>query len=291
VNVTNGVAHIIQGSIMKFAICQELFEDTPWEEQCRIISEAGYTGIEVAPFCIADDLSTVSQSTLLELRQTAERFGLEIIGLHWLLAKTEGLYLTSPDESIRNATAEYLKLLARTCATLGGRVLVFGSPFQRNLLPGVTTQQAMDYAAEVFREAMPVFAEHDVVLCMEPLTTKETDFVNTCAEAVELMKLVDHAAFVLHQDVKAMLGAELDSIPELIHRYHEVCGHFHVNDTNLLGPGMGETDYHPILKALLEVGYDGWISVEVFDYSPGAEKITKKSLEYMRQILGDLQGD
>jgi sugar phosphate isomerase/epimerase len=273
---------------MKFAICQELFEDTSWEEQCRIISEAGYTGIEVAPFSITHDIASVSDDELLQLKATAETFGLEIIGLHWLLAKTEGLYLTSPDPQVRQATADYLKVLAKACNVMGGRVLVFGSPFQRNLLPGVSTQQAMEYAAEVFKEAMPTFAAENVRLCMEPLTKKETDFINTCAEAVELMKLVDHPAFVLHQDVKAMLGAEADSIPDLIHRHRDICGHFHVNDTNLLGPGMGDTDYHPIMKALLNVGYEGWISVEVFDYSPGAEEISKKSLDYMRQILSDL---
>ncbi|MEQ9406822.1 MAG: sugar phosphate isomerase/epimerase family protein [Fuerstiella sp.] len=274
---------------MKFAICQELFEDTPWEDQCRIISETGYTGVEVAPFTISNDLASVPESELAELRSTAERHGLQIIGLHWLLARTTGLHLTSPDAEVRKATAEYLKLLARTCATLGGHVMVFGSPPQRSLLPGVTTEQAMEFAAEVFREAMPTLAECDVVLCMEPLTTKETDFINTCADAVELMKLVDHPSFVLHQDVKAMLGAERDSIPELIHRYRDICGHFHVNDTNLLGPGMGDTDYRPILQALKDVGYDGWISVEVFDYSPGAEKIAKKSLACMQQILSDLE--
>lgn len=273
---------------MKFAICQELFEDTSWTEQCRIISEAGYTGVEVAPFSISDNMASVSTEELLAFRATADQFGLEIIGLHWLLAKTEGLYLTSPDSDVRRATAEYLKVLARACNVMGGRVLVFGSPFQRNLLPGVSMEQAMEFAAEVFREAMPTFEQENVLLCMEPLTQKETDFVNTCAEAVELMKRVNSGAFVLHQDVKAMLGAEEDSIPDLIHRHHDICGHFHVNDSNLLGPGMGETDYHPILKALLDVDYDGWISVEVFDYSPGAEKITKKSLEYLRQVLSDL---
>lgn len=274
---------------MKFAICQELFEQTPWDEQCRTIAESGYKGIEVAPFSISDDLAQVTDSELDELRQTAENHGLEIIGLHWLLAKTEGLHLTSPDKTVREATADYLQLLARVCARLGGRVLVFGSPFQRNLQDGVTREQAMAHAAEVFQAAVRAFEEHDVVLCMEPLTKKETDFINTCAEAVELMKLVDHPTFILHQDVKAMLGAESDSVPDLIHRYKNVCGHFHVNDTNLLGPGMGETDYRPILKALLDAEYDGWVSVEVFDYSPGAEKIAKKSIDYMRSILDELR--
>ncbi len=274
---------------MKFAICQELFEDTPWEEQCRIIADVGYTGIEVAPFSIADDLRQVTQEKLMEMKSVAEQHGLEIIGLHWLLAKTQGLYLTSPEISVRQATADYLKLLAETCTVLGGRVLVFGSPQQRNLLEGVSTAKAMEYAAAVFRDAMPVFHDNNLLLCMEPLTKKETNFINTCEEAVELMAMINHPSFVLHQDVKAMLGAETDSIPELIHRHTDICGHFHVNDINLLGPGMGDTDYHPILKALRDVAYDGWISVEVFDYSPGAEKIAKKSLDYMKQVLSKIE--
>ncbi|MEZ6059641.1 MAG: sugar phosphate isomerase/epimerase family protein [Planctomycetaceae bacterium] len=273
---------------MKFAICQELFEDMPWDEQCRLIADIGYTGIEVAPFAISDDMTHVAESQLKSMRQTAEQHGLQIIGLHWLLAKTSGLHLTTPDAAVRTRTAEYLKLLADACQVLGGHVLVFGSPQQRSLPAGVTRDQGLQFAAEVFRAAMPVFAEKNVVLCMEPLTSKETDFINTCAEAVELMTLVDHPSFILHQDVKAMLGAEADSIPELIHRHKNVCGHFHVNDTNLLGPGMGETDYHPILRALREVGYRGWVSVEVFDYSPGAEKIARDSLSYLQRVLTDL---
>ena len=62
-----------------------------------------------------------------------------------------------------------------------------------------------------------------------------------------------------------------------------------MNDTNLLGPGMGETDYHPILKALIESKYDGWVSVEVSDYTPGAEKIAKKSIDYMKQVLAEIE--
>ena len=276
---------------MKFAICQELFENTPWDQQCDIIADVGYTGVEIAPFTISEDLASVSDATLGGIRQTANSAGLDIIGLHWLLAKTAGLHLTSADSSVRKATTEHLKLLARTCGRLGGNVLVFGSPGQRTLPAEIPMREGLKYAAEVFQNAMPEFASHGVRLCLEPLTAKETDFINTCDDAIHLMKLVDHPAFVLHQDVKAMLGAERDSIPELIHRHASVCGHFHANDINLLGPGMGETDFHPIFKALLEVQYEGWVSVEVFDYSLGSKKIAKKSLQYMRSVLSDVEGD
>ena len=276
---------------MKFAICHELYENVDWATQCRLMAEAGYTGIEVAPFTISLDLPSVPMSVYESMREEAVRHGLEVIGLHWMLAKTTGLYLTSPDSEVRIKTAEYLRLLARVCRALGGTVMVFGSPFQRNLLPGVTAEQAADFAVEVFRSVTDTFAEQQVVLCLEPLTPKETDFINTCDDAMEIIRRVDHPTVMLHQDVKAMLGAETESIPSLIHRHKNFCKHFHVNDTNLLGPGMGETDYHPILKALIESGYDGWVSVEVFDYKPGAQHIAVQSIEYMKRVLNDLQRD
>lgn len=276
---------------MKFAICQELYENTDWSEQCRLIAEAGYTGIEVAPFAISSDLASVAASVFQGLKQEAKRHGLEIIGLHWLLAKTTGLYLTSPDAAIRKATADYLMLLARACRQLGGHIMVFGSPQQRSLLPGISKQQAAEFAADVFRQAAPAFADNDVFLCLEPLTAKETDFINTCDEAMEIVRMVDHPSMALHQDVKAMLGAEWTQIPRIIDRHKKNCKHFHVNDSNLLGPGMGSTDYHPILRALIESNYRGWVSVEVFDYSPGAQNIAVQSLKYMRSVLDDLRRD
>ena len=71
--------------------------------------------------------------------------GLETIGLHWLLAKTEGYYLTTPDEAIRKRTGDYLIALAEATRDLGGSLMVLGSPKQRDLLPGVTLDQATEY--------------------------------------------------------------------------------------------------------------------------------------------------
>lgn len=271
---------------MKFAICQELFENWDWNRQCEFISETGYSGIELAPFTLAPRITDVSLEQRHDLRRQAEDYDLTICGLHWLLAKTEGLHLTTNDRAVRQATASYLIELGNACADFGGTVMVFGSPNQRNLQPGVSREQAYENAAEVFRTALPALADRGVQIAMEPLTPHETNFVNTCAEAVELIERVGHPALVLHQDVKAMLSESVP-IPELIHRYKSITGHFHVNDSNLLGPGMGETDYRPIVKALIETGYSGWVSVEVFDYKPGAEFIARQSIEFMRRKLDE----
>ena len=274
---------------MKFAICQELFENWDWERQCRFIAEVGYDGIEVAPFTLAPRITDLSAERRQTLRRQAADHGLQIVGLHWLLAKTTGLHLTSSEAPVRRATADYLIELGRACADLGGDILVFGSPAQRNLEPGTTREEGLDRAAEVLRACLPALAERGVKFCMEPLTPKETNFINTCADAVELFDRVqglDQAPpnLLLHQDVKAMLSEET-SIPELIARYAQRVGHFHANDGNLLGPGMGPTDFDPIFRALIDAQYAGWVSVEVFDYSPGCEKIARESLAHMRETL------
>jgi sugar phosphate isomerase/epimerase len=267
---------------MKFAICQELFENWDWERQCRFIAEVGYTGIEVAPFALAGRIGEVSAARRQELRRQAEDHGLSIIGLHWLLAKTEGLHLTAADSAVRKATADYLVELGHACADLGGELMVFGSPKQRSLADGMTHEEGLAHAEEIFRAALPGLADRGVRLCLEPLTPNETNFLNTCAEAQELIDRIGHPNLCLHQDVKAMKLAEAKPIPELIAQYAGRVGHFHANDTNLLGPGMGETDFVPIFSALKRAKYAGWVSVEVFDYSPGAERIARESFEAMQ---------
>ena len=126
---------------MRFAACNEMFLPRPFGEAFATLRALGYEGVEIAPFTFLPeaapfDVRHVSSQQRREVRQQAADAGLEIVGLHWLLAKTSGLYLTSPDAAIRAATAEYLRELARLCGELGGKVMVLGSPQQRDLTPG-----------------------------------------------------------------------------------------------------------------------------------------------------------
>jgi sugar phosphate isomerase/epimerase len=73
------------------------------------------------------------------------------------------------------------------------------------------------------------------------------------------------------------------SIPDLIRRHAARTGHFHANDANRRGPGFGQVDFVPILHALHDSGYAGWVSVEVFDYSPDPETIAQESMRYLRE--------
>jgi sugar phosphate isomerase/epimerase len=160
--------------------------------------------------------------------------------------------------------------------------MVLGSPKQRNLLPGVSHDDAMKYAADTLRRVTPALNQYDVTLALEPLGPEEGDFLRTADLGVQLMKMIESPRCRLHLDVKAM-ASESKPICDIIRDNAAVMAHFHANDPNRRGPGMGAVDFVPIFKTLQEVKYDGWVSVEVFDYTPNPETIARESLRHMRE--------
>ena len=272
---------------MRFAICNETFQNWGFVDQCRRAAELGYQALEIAPFTLPVSVAQFSGQQRIEMKKTARDFGLEIIGLHWLLAGTEGLYLTSPDQTVTARTETYLHSLINLCHDLGGHVMVLGSPKQRNLLPGVSHQQASEDAAALLGRLTSHLSDAGVTLAVEPLGPEEGDFLNTAQSAVDLIQMVDSPTVRLHLDVKAM-STEAEPYESLIRRHGVWLQHFHANDPNRQGPGMGEVDFVPILRALRDIGYTGWVSVEVFDYTPGPDALASRSIQYLRETVSQL---
>jgi sugar phosphate isomerase/epimerase len=266
----------------RYAICNETYGDWPHDRVCAAVAAAGYTGLELAPFTFAPLITDVTPQRRAEIRRQAEAAGLSVIGLHWLLAKTEGFMLTSPDPAVRKRTGQYLAELTRACRDVGGDLMVLGSPMQRRIPPGATRAQAEDYALDTLRHALSELERQRVYLCLEPLAPPEADFLLTAAEGKALVDRLANPWVRLHLDVKAM-SSEAKPVPQVIREFAPWMQHFHANDKNLRGPGFGQTDFVPIFKALKDVNYRGWVSVEVFDYTPDPETIARESIRHMRE--------
>jgi len=278
--------------MMRLAICNETFGEMPLQQAVDLAASLGYTGWEVAPFMLGTDALAITPQQRNEYRRVVRAAGLQIIGLHWLLAKTEGYHLTTPDADTRARTAKYFEALIELCGDLcqdnsvgdTSGVMVLGSPLQRNRTEGVTTEMAMKNAAEVLGGLGPMLDRHDVRIALEPLGPQEGNFLNTADETRRLKSLLPSPRIGLHLDVKAM-SSEPEDIPTIIRKHADWLIHFHANDPNRRGPGMGDVDFAPILNALQEVHYKGWVSVEVFDYEPGSERLASESIATLKRLM------
>ena len=269
---------------MRFAICNETYQNWDFDRTCEHIARTGYAGVEVAPFTLKNDPRDLTEEEALRIGETARKHGLDVVGLHWLLVKPAWLHLTTPDDLLRSDTAAFASHLASICGAMGGSVMVWGSPKQRNLEEDWDYDEAAKRAAEVLHTASEAARQANVTIALEPLGRKETNFLNTAAETVALIEKVDHPYCRLHLDVKAMSDEDAE-IPDIIRANAKHTVHFHANDPNLRGPGFGDVEFEPIAAALQDTGYSGWVSVEVFDYSPDPETIATKSLDYLQSVF------
>jgi sugar phosphate isomerase/epimerase len=269
---------------MQFAICNEIFEGWKLEDAMAFAAKTGYDAIEIAPFTLAHYVRDIPKEERRRIREAAARAGIAISGIHWVLLKAEGMHLNHSDLGVRERTSKYLCELVDFCADLGGHIIVVGSPKQRNVLEGVSPQQAWDWAKETFGASIARALNRGLTICLEPLAPSETNFINTAEEAIRFVKQFHSPSFKIILDVKAMCS-ESKPIPQIIQESWPHFAYFHANDKNLKGPGFGEVDFMPIAAALKDVGYDGCVSVEVFNFEEGPEVIARQSHDYLKKVF------
>lgn len=269
---------------MKFSICNEMFEGWKWEDVFRYAGELGYRGVEVAPFTICDSVTEVAESERERLRRSAKDAGVEIVGIHWVLRSQQGLHISHPDPNIRLRTRKYLHDLIDFCGDLGGHVIVFGSPQSRNITAPLKPEDAWKYARETFEDCCQHAQQREVIICIETLARHFTDFINLPAEGARLVEEINHPNFRLILDTYSMNCEKLD-MGKAIEQYGKYLAHFHVNDDNESWPGSGGINYEPVVKALKNIGYTGYVSVEVFDFKPDPKIIASEALRFLRSIF------
>ena len=177
--------------------------------------------------------------------------------------------------------------LIELCADLGGKILVHGSPGQRQIAPGQSPDAALAHAKECFAAIAEDAEKAGVTYCIEPLAQGETPLINRVEEAAAIVREIDSPAVRTMIDTCAAGQAEAQPIPDLIDRWLPggQVAHIHLNDPNRRAPGQGELRFAPILAALQRQGYDGIASVEPFVYEPDGPTSAARAIGYLKGLL------
>jgi len=271
---------------MKLSLCNEVIRDLDFPAQCAFAAEVGYDGLELAPFTLEDNPHLMSARRRARVRKAAADAGISITGLHWLLVTPSGLTLNGRDEAARQRTVDVMRRLVDLCADLGGEVLVHGSPAQRTVADDDDPEAAWERARDSFAAIAEKAEAAGVTYCVEALARRETNFINTIAEAVTMVEAVGSSALRTMIDCSAAWQTEEESIPALIERWVPAgtIRHVQVNDANRQGPGQGDVTFADVLAALHRVGYDGVVAVEPFDYRPDGPACAARAIGYLRGI-------
>jgi D-psicose/D-tagatose/L-ribulose 3-epimerase len=270
----------------RYAFCNESMQGMKWAEQCEQVARSGYQGIEIAPFSlIKESVVELSPGIRRDLVRTMENAGIECAGLHWLLSPPPpGLHVTTPDREIRKRSWAYVDLLIDLCGDLGGPLMVFGSPKGRSAA-GISVDEARKYLAEGLAGVADHAQARGVKILLESLDRNQTDVVNTLAEAAGITQEIHHPAIQTMFDFHNTLD-EQEPFPDLIEKYYPFIHHVHVQemDGRYVGAGNAGDSFLAAFQKLKDLRYDKWISVEVFDFSPGSQVISDESIKTLKQV-------
>jgi sugar phosphate isomerase/epimerase len=272
----------------RHSICNEGFEKWSFADACRAIRKAGYSGIEIAPFTLAEAPRDVTPVRRAEYRDIMRSEGLEFVGLHWLMVSPKGLHVTTPDAALRKRSWEHIRDLIDLCADLGpGGVLVFGSPKQRCTTGGLTREEATKNYAEGIAGVAPHAESRQVKVLVEALPVGQCDVVQTLEEAAGMVRQIGSPAIQTMFDVHNAVD-EASPHAELVERYFDVIRHIHVNELDGRHCGTGDYDFKPVLETLRRLNYGGWVSLEAFDFAPGPEAVANESLRFLESQIHHL---
>jgi len=273
---------------LRHSICNEAFEKWPFADACQAIRKIGYTGIEIAPFTLAERPSDISAAQRAEYRTQIADAGLTFVGLHWLMVSPKGLHVTTPDTDLRRRSWDHIRDLIDLCADLGPNgVMIFGSPKQRSTTGGLTRAEATRNFKDGLAAVAPHAVDRGVTVLVEALPANQADIVLTLAEAVDIVRQIDSPA------VRTMFGVhsavdEAEPHQALIDRYFDYIRHVHVNEIDGRHCGAADYDFGPVLEMLARRNYQGWVSLEAFDFTPGPERLATVSLRHLESCINQL---
>lgn len=269
---------------MKSACCNVSLPSTDFTRFCANLERHGFDGVELDPQTISADDGAISFRKVRVVLSRLERYGLRCAGFHRLLYSPPGFNLLSDDPDIREKSWSRIALLARVCDDMGGDVVVIGSGDQR------------------WRESMDVATAEDLLirelaaLCdsdkngssrfgLEPLPPHRSNVVNSIKTAAKLADRVGTPRVCCVFDFHNAAG-EAHSYHDLVYRYAHGIGHVHINSATGGVPDQDSREHCSALRALRQVGFADWVSLEVLENRLDASQTLRRTQALITHAAG-----
>ncbi len=247
-----------------------------WDDlpaHCARAAALGFDAVELFfPDPRAVNISEV-QAIVAEHNLTVAAFG---TGAGWMKHK---LRLTDPDARVRRRAIEYIARFIDVAAEFRAPAIV-GS-MQGRWEGGVSRQQVLSWLADALNELGETAAKRGVPVLYEFLNRYETNLLNSAEDSVAFLRMFHTQNVKLLCDLFHMNIEERD-IAGALRIAAEKVGHIHFADTNRRAVGSGHLDVAPIVAALKDIRYDGFISAEVLP-TPDGETAARQTIESFRK--------
>jgi fructoselysine 3-epimerase len=252
------------------------------DETIKRLAAIGYDGIEIgaaAPHAYPPHLDADRRS---EVKALLDEHGIALSSMLPAPSGGPGNNPASPYKAERQATVEHYKELAALTAEWGGETLIYLPGW---IIYGTPRRQAWEWSRQTLVEAAEAAAEHGVTLVIEP-TPHDTNLCESCDDAIELMEDVAYDNVRLMFDTFHVLYRH-EVITDYVYRMGKDLRHVHIADTDRLPPGAGEGDFEAMVDALIDVGFDGFLTMETGFHRRGIEpdQDARASLEYLRPLI------
>jgi len=244
------------------------------DELCRCVDRAaklGYDGVELA-------LLRAEEVDIPRMKQRLSATGLEIpcISSGQVFA-ADRLYFTHPDAAVREAAVTRIIGMIYLAGEFGARV---NTGRVRGLVhEGESTETAKERYMACLHRCADIAEKVGIELIVEPVNRYEVNFINSCAEGLDIVKAAGRQCIKLMPDLFHM-NIEDVSFRQTFESAREYISYVHVADSNRLAPGWGHLPFDEIFQILSDIGYDGYLTAEILP-KPEPDQAAAQAASYL----------
>jgi sugar phosphate isomerase/epimerase len=271
--------------MLKYSYNTLCYHDEPGEVSVERVARYGYDAIELA--------GERDRYDTLAVKAALEQHGIVVGSI--CSQFTPERDLAHPDADIRRGALAYVKDMVDMAEELGAATVIVTPTACMKGAPLADRGAEHQWALEGIQAAAEHAAGKGVDLTLECWNRYETYWLNRLEQAVELMAELDASNVGVMGDTFHMNIEEAD-IADAIRTAGPKLNHIHFADSARLAPGTGHIDFEPALAALIEVGYAGYVTMELlpntsdpFGYLAAGKGEAFKD-EYTKQSIEVLKG-